>query len=123
MEINVPNTLTEQVYALVKKEEKRQKRVRVNQNTPYWNVTITGEQNIPEHENLDKIRFPALVSYPYCGTERTGFITHSGSGYYLWDCTRQWDGNLQGDPTDTIDELFRRWNFRVLKAKIIGRRG
>ena len=121
MEINVPNTIAEQVQALIKKEEKKQERAEANKNIPYWNIIVTGEQDSGGHENLDKIKFPALVSYPYCGVERIGFITRANQ-YYLWDCTRQWDGNLQGEPVDTIQELWERWNFRVLKAKVIGKR-
>ena len=122
MVIDVPNTIIEQVQALVKKEGKKQERIEANKNVPYWDITVTGGEDSGGHENLDKIKFPTLVSYPYCGGERVGFLTHGDDGYYFWDCTRQWNYNSQGNRYNTIQELWEEWNFRVLKAKVIGKR-
>jgi len=119
MIIDIPKNLEEQVQALVKKERKKQEK----RDTPYWNIIVTGKQS-SGHENLDKIKFPTLVSYRQFWENRVGFITHNhDQKYTLWDCTKQWGiSNFQGE-ADTIGELWEMFEFKVLKAKIIGKRG
>jgi len=120
MIINIPKNLEQQVLALVRKEKKKQE----ERDVPYWHVIITGKQSKNGHENLDKIKFPTLVSYRQFWESRVGFITHKhDEKYTLWDCTKQWGvSNFQGE-ADTIKELWKMFEFKVKKEKIIGKRG
>ena len=123
MVINVPSELMPQVEALIKKQEEKKERIAEMKNVPYWEIVLTGKPDSSGHENFSKIKFPALVAYSSCGARRQGILTHGDSGYFLWDCTRQWNYNSQGGAYDTLEDLWEAWKFSVLKAKVIGKQG